>query len=490
MTDIPINQIVKRLRAQRRDDSHYEAKECAKKLSRTVWETVSAFANTNGGTIILGLSESTGFTPVAHFDIEKIRDEFISGIGDGGSRSRIANPPRYKIDRVFFEDKPLLVISIDELDPSNKPCYIIDRGIQGGSYKRIDDADIPLTANEIHSLQNACVVQNSDRTVVPDANISDLNEALYQQAFANSHRLTPRAMQNTDSDNERLRRLNFIIGNDQVTKAGLLVAGEYPQQFFPKLCVDVASHPGTTKSSAGQTRFLDRVICEGTIGEMIEEALRALAKNLRIVRVIKGASGTSELEIPEAVLREALTNALVHREYDARFDGESVAVDIYADRVEIVNPGGLWGKSASDLNDGRSCCRNATLMRLLSLTPIPNSTGTPAEGNGSGISFMISETAKRGLEAPQFYPTISHFKVVFKRAQGAVSRKSKVNAEEDLVLALLREYGEMSTREIAQASGLTVNQVRSRLRHLIENKSVEATAASTSRKRTYRPKEK
>lgn len=62
-------------------------------------------------------------------------------------------------------------------------------------------------------------------------------------------------------------------------------------------------------------------------------------------------------------LREAIANALIHRDYDSRFEGEAISIDIYEDRVEVVNPGGLWGgKSRANLADGRSCCRNATLM--------------------------------------------------------------------------------------------------------------------------------
>ena len=85
-----------------------------------------------------------------------------------------------------------------------------------------------------------------------------------------------------------------------------------------------------------------------------------------------------ELEIPEVVLRETVTNALLHRSYNDRFDGEAVAVDIFDDRVEVINPGGLWGKSRADLADGRSCCRNATIMRLMSLVPLPSAVGSPS----------------------------------------------------------------------------------------------------------------
>lgn len=91
------------------------------------------------------------------------------------------------------------------------------------------------------------------------------------------------------------------------------------------------------------------MICEGTLGEMIEDALTAVTKNLRRETIIEGAKRSDVLELPETVLREGITNALIHRSYNERFDGEAVAIDIFDDRVEITSPGGLWGKSKKDL---------------------------------------------------------------------------------------------------------------------------------------------
>ena len=71
--------IIERLRTQKTDDGSVEAKKCEKKLSSDVWETVSAFANTSGGLILLGIDESNEFSPVDHFELDRVRDQFISG---------------------------------------------------------------------------------------------------------------------------------------------------------------------------------------------------------------------------------------------------------------------------------------------------------------------------------------------------------------------------------------------------------------------------
>lgn len=481
-------QIIERLRSQGTDDATYEAKSCTVGLSKDVWETVSAFANTRGGTLLLGVNEADGFTPVPDFPIDRVCDQFVSGIGDGGSRSVLENPPEYQIEREILDGRPVLVIYVDELPAAQKPCFIRARGIQGGGYKRVDDKDIRLSPNELYAIQSVTAVDASDRAPVDGASVDDLDEAVCEVLFSRALMLSPRSMRGADSIDERLKRLNLTNSQGDVVRAGLLVAGKYPQQFFPKLAVDIAAHIGTSKGGSGSLRFRDRVVCEGTIGEMIEDAVHAVAKNLKRRSTVSSLGRSDELEIPELVLREAVTNALVHRSYNPRFDGEAVSVDIFDDRVELTNPGGLWGKSWGDLADGRSCCRNATLMKLLSLVPLPSGAGAPAEGNGTGILLMMAEMEKRGLRPPEFYPAIDHFKVILWRPSERASAGSRVDFASDVsgIEQSLGEHSELSINELAKQNGLSLSQARRRVRELIAQGRIEATAAPTSRNRKYR----
>lgn len=477
---------IERARRQGRDDEACEIKESASELSSGIWETVSAFANTEGGLIILGLSEDAGFSPVSNFKLDRVRDQFIEGMGDGGGPGRLTNPPSYSVRSFDFEEKLIFVIKIDELDPSAKPCHITNRGKLGGCYKRIDDKDIRLTANEVYALENAYTHSGVDSESVPGADISDLDEKVYEKIFSKARQSMPRSLRGANDDATKLERLGLINGQREVTKAGLLTAGRYPQQFYPKLHIDIASHPGTNKSDDSEVRFLDRVICEGTIGEMLEEAISVIARNLKRVSIVRGAGRSDELEIPEEVFREAIANALIHRDYDSRFDGEAVSVNIYEDRIEVINPGGLWGKSRSDLMDGRSCCRNASLMRLTALSELPSRAGSPAEGNGTGILLMTNEMLKRNLRRPEFRPAIDHFSVTMYRPSAQREKLSKRSVGEAKVASLLLENGELSIHEIEEKTGLTINQVRSRIRDLIDDGVIEATAPATSRYRKYR----
>lgn len=474
--------LLESLRRMGSDDLNVEVKESATTLSRDVWETVSAFANTAGGIIVLGVSERAGFVPVEDFETEKVLNQFVAGMGDAGGRGKLANPPRYTIERVELRGTVVLVITIEELDPLSKPCYVIERGAQGGSYKRIDDKDVPLSSTEVLALSSYERTSPSDRDAVPGAGVGDLDEALIDRTIERAFSLTPRAMQGATDKKTKLERLNFLDSQGNVTKAGLLVAGAYPQQFYPKLFIDVAVYAGTQKGAAGSSRFMDRTICEGTLGEIISDAVAAVAKNLRRTSMIKGVSRVDSLEIPEEVLREAIANAVIHREYGDRFCGQSIAVDVFDDRIEVTNPGGLYGgKTRENLFDGSSRCRNATLVKLMSLVPLPDGAGSPAEGNGSGIPMMLDAMRAQGLAEPLFCPGFDRFKVVLYRA-----KVEQIDHGGDLIVAALKRNGELGTRELAERTGLTISQVRSRVNALIAQGELEPTAPATSRNRKYR----
>ena len=482
MNENELTGLLESLRRMGSDDLNVEVKESATTLSRDVWETVSAFANTAGGIIVLGVSERAGFVPVENFETEKVLNQFVAGMGDAGGRGKLANPPKYTIERVELQGTVVLVITIEELDPSSMPCYVIERGAQGGSYKRIDDKDVPLSSTEVLSLSSYERTSPSDRDAMPGAVAGDLDEALVDRTIERAFSLTPRAMRGAPDKKTKLERLNFLDSQGNVTKAGLLAAGAYPQQFYPKLFIDVAVYAGTQKGAAGSLRFMDRTICEGTLGEMISDAVAAIAKNLRRTSMIKGVSRVDSLEIPEEVLREAIANAVIHREYGDRFCGQSIAVDVFDDRIEVTNPGGLYGgKTRENLFDGSSRCRNATLVKLMSLVPLPDGAGSPAEGNGSGIPMMLDAMRAQGLAEPLFCPGFDRFKVVLYRA-----KVEQIDHGGDLIVAALKRNGELGTRELAECTGLTVSQVRVRVNALIAQGELEPTASATSRNRKYR----
>lgn len=471
MSPTEFETLIDRLRKQGSDDAHVEAKTCATELSKDIWESVSAFANTSGGIILLGVDEKSGFRPAPGFDIDKVRDQFVSGIGDGGVMGvRLTNPPHYEMSRQDFEGSQVLAIEVSELDDRLKPCFITARGIQNGSYKRVDDKDIRLSPTEVYALQNLLIPSQADREVVEGAGIDDLDLDVVDRLVDHERRRGSKSIRGAETREAQMERLNIIDKQGNVTLAGLLAAGIYPQQFFPKLLVDVAVHPGIEKSSPEGPRFLDRAICEGSLGEVIEDAIQAVAKNLRRHSVVEGAGRKEVLEIPEEVLREAITNAVVHREYSSFFTGQSVSVDVFPDRVVVTNPGGLWGgKTLSNLADGTSRCRNAVLMRLMSSLPLPSGAGLPAEGGGTGIPLMIREMESRALGAPQFDADIDCFRVTLGRSGTEIPENrlwiqdfagEGLSRHEEAILLAARRDGKASVKVIRDMLQIDSDEIR------------------------------
>lgn len=484
----PLVQAIERLRAQHNDDADYEAKSCATDLSKDIWESMSAFANTDDGTLLLGVDERENFTVPPQFDADKTINQFVEGMGDGGKDgAKLVSPPEYSIHRDTIDGAHMVAVRVRENRLAHKPCYIKTKGPNSGSYKRQDDKDIPLPPTELFEMRNVYAPSEADRTPIADADRNDLDNAIVA-AIIDAHRDT-KALRGAQSESQQLERLNILDKKGRVRLAGLLIAGAYPQQFFPRLYVDVAVHPGINKSQEGEVRFLDRVQCDGRLQEMVDDAVKAALRNLRTYSLIEGTGRHDVPEIPAVVLREAIANAVVHREYDALFRNDPVTIDIYADRVEISSPGGLWGgKTRQNLTNGVSRCRNATLMQLLQKSPLirGDNDGPAVEGQGSGIQFMINQMKSRSLEQPDFRPTFDRFQVILYRggAELALNQQWVRNhvghdlpGRESSVLHTVRALGQASVHVIRDRLGHDSDDIRATLATLVDEGLVKQIAA-------------
>ena len=475
----PLVQAIERLRAQHNDDADYEAKSCATTLSKSVWESVSAFANTDGGTLLLGVDENKNFTVPPQFDADKTINQFVDGMGDGSKDgAKVVSPPPYSIHRDTLDGAQMVSVQVHENDAAHKPCYVKSKSVSTGSYKRQDDKDILLSPTELFEMQNVYEPSEADRTPITDADRGDLDDATVA-AIIDAHRDT-KALRGAQSEAQQLERLNILDKDGHVRLAGLLIAGIYPQQFFPRLYVDVAVHPGINKSQDGEVRFLDRVQCDGRLQEMVDDAVKAVLRNLRTYSLIEGTGRRDVPEIPTTVLREAIANAVVHREYDALFRNDPVNIDIYSNRVEISSPGSLWGgKTLQNLANGVSRCRNATLMQLLQKTPLirGDNDGSAVEGQGSGIQFMINRMKELSLAQPDFQPTFDRFRVILYRGGAELAMNQQwvrshvghdLPGRESSVLHTVRALGRASVHDIRDRLGYDSDDIRAMLAMLVE----------------------
>lgn len=459
--------------------------------------------------------------------------------------------------RETVDGLPVLAITIASNPPGSRPCFVTAKGLPRGAFKRVDDKDISLSPAEVFAMQHELMVSEADRQVVADADESDLDAGVLDDLIARRQR--SKALYGATARNEQLVRLNILDKQGGVRLAGLLATGVYPQQFYPRLLVDVAVHPGNEKSLPGaELRFLDRVECVGKLADVVDDAVDAVLRNLRTYAVVDGVTRREAPEIPVKVLREAIANAVLHREYSPMFVGQPVVVDVFADRVEITNPGGLWGGATTEnLGDGISRCRNQVLLPLMQHVAPQGKEGFTVEGQGGGVRLMIAEMEAHALERPRFDVHPDLVKVTLYRHGAEITEHREwlrqltdrhLRPHEDAALLIARREGQVSVEElrsslrvdsdearkiladlrsegvlrgvggevfvlsegaplpdgtdavilrglagqdpqnihqIVEWSGLSIETARSRLRRLVDDGWVRATAPPQSRKRRY-----
>ncbi|MGN0078692.1 MAG: ATP-binding protein [Coriobacteriales bacterium] len=470
--------VVGRLRSARTDSQDVEVKEAVGKLPGDVVETLSAFSNGTGGTIVLGLSERDGFAPAKGFDARRIADALAQACSD-----RLTPPVRAGIEIVELGGAQVVVATVGGIAPRDKPCYVTARGMYGGSFIRAFDGDRRLSPYEIDRLLEDRTQPAHDAGIVGDAVASDLDADLLAGLVRRQKALHPRLFASC-SDEEAAVELRALArdadGTLRPTLAGLLALGTHPQRYFPRLTVTFAAYPGEGKEPEGGVKFLDSAKMAGPIPAVIADTVAAVQRNTRLGGVMDGAMRVDAPDYPPAAVREAVCNALMHRDYSELARGTQVQVNLYSDRLEFLSPGGLFGTVTADNvgTAGYSSTRNQHLADILESTPYEG--GFVAENRGTGFRLMERELAAAGMPAPEVRDSISMFSLTFRRPQG-VSRA----AAGDAVLAFIAASGPCAAADIAAALGMPRSTVTYRLRRLIDEGSVRRTGPEGGRTPLY-----
>lgn len=409
MLNDELAEIIADLRVLGADHAWVEAKRGETALPKSVRETLSAFANTNGGVLILGLDEASGFQATGVRDPAKIAADLAALCSEN-----MQPPLRPLIQTHRFEEADLVVAEVAELDQADKPAHYRGTSMAQGSFIRVSDGDRRLTAYEVQLMLANRGQPREDEQPVPGARIEHLDATLVGAFLARLRRRRARAFAQL-SDDAALRRAKVLV-DKEVTLAGLLALGEYPQEFFPQLMATFVHYPTTTgPDSRSGSRFIDNVAAEGPIPVIVDEALIALRRNMSRRATVRGVGRTDTWEYPEAALREAVVNALVHRDYSPMSRGSQVQIEMYPDRVLFRNPGGLYGSvRTEDLGkEGTSSARNATLLKLLEDVPLPGSDRPICENRGSGIPTMLAALREAKLSPPRFEDRTATFIATF-----------------------------------------------------------------------------
>ncbi len=471
------------------DLQKYEVKSTPKEASKDIAKTLSAFSNGSGGWLIFGLSEKDGFAPVKDIDIKSLQDSIANICNE-----KMHPPVRPIISVHEIEGYPILVADIKEMRPMDKPCYVKQNGMYDGAFIRTGDGDRRLSHYEVDRLNDEHRQPRYDRDIVEDATIEDLDDSLLAALLQRERIVHARNFAQLP-DEEALIKLNVIKkdahGILRPTLAGLLALGGFPQQFFPRLNISFACYPGTNKSDVTEMgqRLIDSATLVGSVPFMIEDAIAAIDRNMRTGALIEGAFRKDVPDYPIVALREAIANALMHRDYSPQSHGTPVQIDMYIDRLEILNPGGLFGNVTIDMlgKDCVSASRNQFLANLLE--SIPYSDGQfVAENRGTGYQTIEAQMSDALMPPPTPKDTIGFFSLLFQKRHITPDERrfSSQESMRAIILGLLEDQGSISTGEVAKHSGKSKATVVKYINGMIEANVLEPTQPKGSTKQRYR----
>jgi len=369
-----------------------------------LFDTLSSFSNQDdGGVIIFGIDEKSGYSVTGVYDAQDLQKKVTEQC------KQMEPSVRALFTVCDYNGKTVVAAEIPGVDIAERPVFYIGVGRIKGSFIRVGESDEPMSEYEIYSYEAFRKRIRDDIRVVENAQLQIFDvEKLTEYLNAVKHER--KNLSENVSDREIYELMGVTIGN-KPTLAGLLSFSKYPQTFFPQLCITAVSLPGTEMGQTGSDgeRFIDSRRITGSVSDMLEEAVEFVRKNSRTKTIIdENGKRTDKSEYPIKAVREAVLNALVHRDYSIHTENTPIRIEMYRDRMEIANSGGLYGKINVDaLGKVHPETRNAVLANILEVMKV-------TENRYSGIPTMRKECAELGLPAPEFSVIHGEFKVVFR----------------------------------------------------------------------------
>ena len=392
-----------------------EVKKALEGCPHNLYDTLSSFSNQDtGGVILFGLDEDAGFAICGVYDAHDLQKKVTEQC------NQMEPPVRAVFTHAEIEGKMVCSAEIPGLDISERPCYYKGAGRLRGTYIRVGDADLHMTDYELNSLEAFRRHAHDDIRPIESADMSLLDG---DQLSVYVHlRRAERPGFSRLSIEQAYEMLNITKGKAP-TLAALLNFGLYPQGYFPQLAITAVVVPGTSIgiTTEDHARFLDNKRLEGTLVNMLDEAMAFCLRNMKTRTIIDPATGkrADQTEYPLLAIREAVLNALIHRDYSPYTEGTPIQINFFSDRLEIHSPGTLYGRmTVEQLGIARPDLRNPALAVMAE-------TLLKAENRYSGIPTIRNEMAKAGLPPPVFENRRNEFVVTLYNHAGDAPTTTK-----------------------------------------------------------------
>lgn len=403
----------------------------------TLAMSLVGMANTDGGTVILGVSPKAGEL-VGVRNPESARDRVFQA-------ALLADPilvlpvPRLVMVQEPRMEKPVDLVLVNV--PAGLPnVYSLD----GRYFWRQGAQTNLMPARQLHRLLNLRGSVQFESRLLPEASLADLDE---EKVIAYTQRVGHTQSGDLPASLEFLVKRGCIkrIGSElQLTYAAILLFGRHPQQWLPNASILAGRFPGVTLSGV----YVKRDIT-GNLPDQLSQAEDFIRTNLRTIVRLVGLQHQESLEYPYDAVRELLVNAVAHRDYNLQ--GDSIHLNIFSSRLEITSPGILPGPvTLKNLLDARFA-RNAIISQVLADLGY-------VERLGYGLDRVVEVTREAGLFPPQFEEVAGTFKVTLFAGQAGLPADGKIpdlsryfeldlNPRQQMALSHLATHQRISSHE-------------------------------------------
>lgn len=439
----------------------FEVKSAQTELPKNIWETVSAFANTSGGWIVLGIEENrkNGISQYQISGVKKPEKQEQDFIGTLRSQTKFNLPIPVQAEKYIIDGVEVLAFYI----PSSpiKPVYFNNN--LSNTFIRTGSGDQRATEMEILAIQRDQAFGSRSEQIIPNTTLEDLNPSSLQTFRRRIQEFNHEFAYN-NLDDKTFCQKTGITYNNQLTYGSLLMLGkrDVVQSIIHNFWIDYIEIPGTSYQDA-PTRYTYRMPEQ----ENIWEYYQVLIQRLRLyvdAPFSTGPDGFSPDDNSQLyALREDLVNLLAHADY---FSPMHSTIRVFDNRIEFQNPGRFY----IDLNRLKeqiiSMPRNPNIIKLFRYAKL-------SENAGYGIDKILKWELLTGQKVSFATDMVCSMVTYFRPIQsGKTAEQSEQTTEKNeylQILNLMKENPSITRKEISEKLGLSESAVQRRITYLTNN---------------------
>ena len=359
------------------------------------WPSYSAFANTDGGTIILGIREKDGKREIEGLlDVEKTVADIWNAVNNAEkiSANVLFNESVYPVE---VDGKQLVVVEVPRAERTVRPVFV-GTNVFKGTYRRNGEGDYHCSRETVEGMIRDKCAETADNCVLDELTIADLDADSIRRYRMYFSQLRPGHVWSGLADDGFLMKIGAAArgrdGKVHPTLAGLVCFGDFNEitNVLPYFFLDYREH------LSPDVRWTDRVCSgdanwSGNVFDFFFRINQSITAGVKVPFKIASDNVTRDDDTPvHKALREVLANALIHADYHGR---RGIVIDKYPKRLEVSNPGTLRMSKSVAIAGGTSDARNGKIFNIFSLVRI-------GERSGMGLSSLYGVWEKEKFAEP------------------------------------------------------------------------------------------